>query len=255
VKYASPKLRQLLAAQYALGTLSGRACRRFQRLLAADGGLRAELVIWETRLASLGLRLKPVAPRDIVWLDLLQRLQTRVVPLQPAAPAESPRGEAGSGHLALWRTWAALATAASLLLGFQLWQTGNQPPAPPQIVRVEVPVVQPAPPAYVAMLQSEKAGATWLVSVSPEQGRMNIKVLAGSPADAKHDCQLWVIADGKPVSIGVIPRSGGASMPWPSTVAFAEGLTVAVSMEPAGGSPTGQPTGPVIAAAPVTKVG
>jgi anti-sigma-K factor RskA len=41
----------------------------------------------------------------------------------------------------------------------------------------------------------------------------------------------------------------------PGGLPFAAGATVAVSLEPAGGSPTGQPTGPVVTTATVLQAG
>lgn len=235
MRYDNDRLRRVLAAEYVLGTLRGPARARFERLLIGNGRLRAELRFWETHFNALALRLKPVAPRPLVWLELERRASASTV-----SQLRAPRQQAQR----FWQTWAALATAASVVLAVALF---NRPVPTPQIVEV------PAPAAYVAMLQPEKSAPKWLVSVAPEQGRMKIKVLGDSPADAQHDCELWVIAGGKPVSVGVIPRSGETSVPWPKDVPFVENLTVAVSLEPAGGSPTGTPTGPVLAASPIVR--
>jgi anti-sigma-K factor RskA len=61
--------------------------------------------------------------------------------------------------------------------------------------------------------------------------------------------ELWVIpADGKPRSLGVVPEKAAAAMTVPPEhrAMLAEGVTLAVSLEPEGGSPTGAPTGPVV---------
>jgi anti-sigma-K factor RskA len=69
--------------------------------------------------------------------------------------------------------------------------------------------------------------------------------------------ELWIIpADGKPRSLGLMPAGGPSSMP----VApghkphLHQGATFAISREPPGGSPTGAPTGPVIASGKITIV-
>ena len=64
MNYAQPRLKQMLAAEYVLGTLHGRARRRFARLLESRADLRAEVRYWEQRLAALQSGFKPVAPRD-----------------------------------------------------------------------------------------------------------------------------------------------------------------------------------------------
>jgi anti-sigma-K factor RskA len=108
---------------------------------------------------------------------------------------------------------------------------------------------------YVAMLHPEQQSSAWMVTVTPSSGRMKLKVLHEYPTDAQHDCELWVIAGGKPVSVGVMPRSGELTLSWPKDVPFAENLVLAVSMEPAGGSPTGSPTGPVLATGEIHQAG
>ncbi|TIP55629.1 anti-sigma factor, partial [Mesorhizobium sp.] len=73
--------------------------------------------------------------------------------------------------------------------------------------------------------------------------------VSGERAAGK-DFELWMI-EGKnaPVSMGVIPAGQTARMTISPAVQerLAQGAVLAVSLEPAGGSPTGQPTGPVVA--------
>jgi anti-sigma-K factor RskA len=60
---------------------------------------------------------------------------------------------------------------------------------------------------------------------------------------------LWLIpADGTPHSIGVMPeKTMRVTVDEKMADQFDTGVTLAVSLEPAGGSPTGLPTGPVLA--------
>jgi anti-sigma-K factor RskA len=70
------------------------------------------------------------------------------------------------------------------------------------------------------------------------------------PADPRHSHELWVIpAGGKPRSLGVMPDARQTHMQLADALAelMQEGATVAISVEPRGGSPTGSPTGPVVA--------
>jgi len=72
--------------------------------------------------------------------------------------------------------------------------------------------------------------------------------MAGAPG---HDHQLWIIpAGGSPVSLGIVRAGAPVRIQVPAAVAphFRARSAVALSVEPAGGSPTGQPTGPVVAA-------
>jgi anti-sigma-K factor RskA len=235
MKYDHPILRRELSAQYALGTLKGAARRRFESLLPRDAALRDELHWWEERLARLALRLKPVQPRQRVWLDLQHRALRE--PSRLPTKGSSVQGVA----------WIAL--AASFVIAVTLFLV---PPAPEP---VPIARTTPAEPTYWAVLRPEKQPSAWMVSVQPQAGRMKVKVLQAYPTDAKHDCELWVIVGGKPVSAGVMPRSGELTLSWPKTVPFAHNLVLAVSYEPAGGSPTGSPTGPVLATGEMHPVG
>ena len=63
-------------------------------------------------------------------------------------------------------------------------------------------------------------------------------------------------ANAAPVSLGLIPGVGNAQLGLSAAQLAVLGntATLAVSLEPAGGSPTGLPTGPVIFTAPLLRV-
>jgi anti-sigma-K factor RskA len=83
------------------------------------------------------------------------------------------------------------------------------------------------------------------------QGRLTITRVGGTLPDAEHSHELWIIAgNDPPVSLGVIPAEGETiSLP-----GAAAGAVLAVTLEPPGGSPTGKPTGPVVAKGALIKV-
>ena len=70
--------------------------------------------------------------------------------------------------------------------------------------------------------------------------------------------ELWLIVPGKdPRALGVFEadEAGGACHPGAAHGRrHHAGSALAVSLEPPGGSPTGQPTGPVIAVGKLTKL-
>ncbi|TXH05656.1 MAG: hypothetical protein E6R07_02280 [Nevskiaceae bacterium] len=244
MNYQQPQLRRMLAAEYVLGTLQGRARSRFRRLQARDPALRAEVRYWEQRLAGLNGGFKPVPPRPVVWAALDQRINANtVVPLHRA-----PRGT-------LWRNWAAVSTAAALLLALGLWQQMHQPPqivTRTETVRVEVPV--PAPMPYVAVLQPAKSEAHWKVSIYPDKGLIKVATTGRYAIDEQaKSLELWVVAADGPHSLGLLPASGDGEMPMPPGLKMDGDATLAVSLEPHGGSPTGKPTGPVLLAAPAVR--
>ena len=90
----------------------------------------------------------------------------------------------------------------------------------------------------------------------PPKGSGQITIHAGQlPArQAGRDYELWVLPKGgKPVSLGVLPSKGlfQRALSPAQEQALASSTQVAVSIEPAGGSPTGQPTGAIVFVAPL----
>lgn len=245
MKYQNAKLRQMLAAEYVLGTLHGRARARFQRLLGNDPALLKEVYYWEQRLAAFAASIKPVTPRALVWTQIDHAINASKVTRLPEKPARS--------GVNFWRAWALAATAASVVLGFGMWQEMQRGPQiieVPKIVAVKAPTL--AMP-YVALLQPEKSEAKWRVSLYPDRAMMKVAATGRYDMDDQHSLELWALEAQGPRSLGVLPTEGEAEMPLPKEMQVASDMTLAVSLEPRGGSPTGLPTGPVILSAPAIQ--
>lgn len=245
MKLDHPRLKQMLAAEYVLGTLHGRARRRFEALLRSRADLRDDVRYWERRLADLQAGFKPVPPREVVWAAIDREINAGTRATLPVRTR--------SAQLRFWQTWSVLATAASVVLAFGLVREMRQPQPPVQIVRVEVPVPQPMP--YVALLQPSGSQAQWLVTMSPERKLIRVSEMGEhSMESGRESLELWVIGDdGKPRSLGLLPMEGEEDMPMPGDMPMPKKPALAVSREPMGGSPTGQPTGPVIVVTPAQR--
>ncbi len=240
MKYQNTALRQMLSAEYVLGTLRGLARRRFDRLIRKDAALQREVQFWEARLNRLALEVKPVDPPETVWISLQKCIeQGNTVPLRPASAVAAKR--AGP---APWRIVAGLAAAAAVVLAVLL----SQPKTPADLPVAVVPAA-PAAESYVALLKMPDSDMQWTVSLTPARGRMTVAALGAAPQLGDRSPELWWLSPSGPVAIGVLPVQGGGSMPLPAALANATELKLAVSLEPHGGSPTGQPTGPVVTSA------
>lgn len=83
-------------------------------------------------------------------------------------------------------------------------------------------------------------------SYSRAEGMVRMERMAGPAAPDGSAYEGWIILPGQtPVSLGML---GDGMMEMPAGD-LPQGTVIAVSMEPAGGSTTGQPTGPVILSA------
>jgi anti-sigma-K factor RskA len=111
----------------------------------------------------------------------------------------------------------------------------------------------PTGPTFVAEIMAEDRAVVVQALFDPVSGEINIERAAGAPADGRV-FQLWLIAEGAsaPVSLGVLPSSTEALLTVPADLREAMiGGTLAISDEPPGGSPTGAPTGAVVAVGPL----
>ena len=231
--YSRAPLVDRLAAGYAAGTLRGGARRRYETLLPAHPALRLATRAWQDRLMPLTGVLPPVKPPARVWQRILARIDGRgdAVAASAARPA----------RLGLWRAWAGLASAATLVLAVLL---ANPPPTLPPVVVVLA--ATPAAGRTAAPLgNAGTTPASWVASISGDGRVLVTKPIVNVSVAAGRSLELWAIpAGGSPRSLGVIAAAG-------DTLALKGNLlqgvdTLAVSLEPAGGSPSGAPTGPVL---------
>ncbi len=96
----------------------------------------------------------------------------------------------------------------------------------------------------------------YLALYDPERGAVGLSHVSGERASGR-DFELWMIeGNNPPVSMGVIPAGPTAHIEIAPEAREKLGLgaVLAVSLEPAGGSPTGQPTGPVVAAGDLKNI-
>ena len=229
--YSRPHLADRLAADYVLGTLRGPALRRFEALLPAHPALRQSVQGWQERLSVLAMDVPPVQPSPQVWMAIQRRLFPDV-----ATQAPSPTRRWWQA-LSLWQGWAAIATVAAISLGVLLQQPS--PVQPPIVV-----VMSTTDPA----LQKTASGAApqFVASISGDGRSLVLKPLQGAQVTAQQALELWALpaSGAAPRSLGLVASNRVTTV---MRAALLEGTgAFAVSVEPAGGSPTGAPTGPVI---------
>ncbi|PHQ70874.1 MAG: hypothetical protein COB97_03575, partial [Paracoccus sp.] len=106
---------------------------------------------------------------------------------------------------------------------------------------------------YQAQLVSEDEALRVAARLMGDE--MEIAVEQGSPAEGRDYEIWWIRPDGSaPISLGLMPHSGNARMTLPSDLDPSEGIRIALTDEPAGGSPQGIATGPVVAIADLTSL-
>lgn len=224
-----------MAAEYALGVLSGDELRDARTRVQTDPQFAAEVARWRGRFAPLHQETAEVTPPASVWDRIADRITG------PGAANDNVAGL--RRRLFIWRAAAggmsALAASLAIIL---LWQ-------PQAVVSPQPSVQRSAQAPMVAMLGDDKAMKV-VASWDPNARQLVLAVAGDMPADPAHSHELWVIpSDGKPRSLGTMPSGKQMHMRLADALAtlLQQGSTIAISVEPPGGSKTGAPTGPVVA--------
>jgi anti-sigma-K factor RskA len=213
-----------LAGEYVLGTLAADERRAAEARLAADPAFRGAVAAWEARL-------QPFA--DAVGeLPVPAAVRARVLAAaEEGAPATEPGGEAAGNVVALrrsvrrWRIMTGLVGAAAAVLA----------------VVVAVDRLRPVPQTeFVAVLTAGGDAPAFVATVDTAAGTISVRRVAdAAPADRSYE--LWSIAPNEaPRSLGLVEQAS-FSQPLPVSPA-GDGVTLAITLEPKGGSPTGAPT-------------
>ncbi|WP_225032848.1 MULTISPECIES: anti-sigma factor domain-containing protein [Paraburkholderia] len=235
---ASSDDKDLRCAEYVLGVLSDEERREIELALQQEAGMAESLARWQARLMPLNEDVAEVMPPSHVW----DRLQAQL-------------GWTRTGHRAgLWNSllfwrWTGLASVvAACALAIVLTRT---------VMLHEAEAPRAGAQYLVATLERQGAGAAWTATVDAQHAQIVVVPPRDFVIAAHHSTQMWMIPPGsKPVSLGVIDPQR------PTIVHVARDrlqqlgaqTTLAVSLEPQGGSPTGQPTGPVLAAGRVEGI-
>jgi anti-sigma-K factor RskA len=230
MRYDDFELLDRIAREYVVGTLRGRARRRFEKLLSSNETARLRVREWEDRLLPLSLDLEPVSPQASVWQGIETRLDDR-------AARGGARAEPRDSLIRRFRwAFAAMLAVAAVGLGWLV-------------------LTSPGSPTAIAVLAPEGQPPIWNVETFPDRESIRIVALSPVPVQPGKTYELWALPEGgAPVSLGLMPpASETRRLSAAQLAALAASKQVAVSLEPPGGSPTGAPTGPVLYVGAITQ--
>lgn len=233
MKFSDATLRNKLAAEYVLGTMSARARRRLEAKLRENPALRRAVSDWEAKLVPMANTLPEMEPPARVW----QAIQARLHHAQARAPG-------WFANLAFWRFSSLAAGLMALGLIVVLMQPYFEAPVEPEGRMVVVMNdIQTHKPAMTATWEPGQPGKT-------EARMIRIRVIGHAEMAQGTSWELWLLPgpDKQPVSLGLITTHETQTVVVPA--ALAAGLDsaagLAMSVEPGGGSPTGVPSGPIL---------
>lgn len=229
MNYLTDPRRNALASQYVLGTLQGPARIRFQRLLMQHLPMRETLWLWESHLNALGGSLPAQVPAPEVWENI--QVQLGFLPL-PESNSQQPPANVVLFPRTTTRKWqwlSGLSAAAAIVFAVLLFSPQLLPPTG-------------SPESQLAIVQGEQAQALWLIKVNKDN--ISVQATAKFQPQQDKDYELWIVAkDGRaPISLGLLPKQGKLILARADIIDKIEIAALAVSLEPLGGSPNGQPT-------------
>lgn len=218
---------------------------------------------WENRLAPLQLETPLAAPSE----DLLRRIEIaidadetpeagvvggaasglfaaddgdpsaapeiRATPDHDGGPAPEASAvvelAAARARLSRWKGIAGVAIAAAAAMAIYIAVPGEAPsPAPTEAAR------------YVAVVTADDGSGTGLIIQFDTASGVATVIPAGAVPPDGSSYEMWHLPEGatRPVSLGLLPQNAVAR----TTITAGAGDLFAISLEPPGGSPTGQPT-------------
>lgn len=222
-----------LAGEYALSLLDPVDRIDVERRAEREPALAAAIAEWRDRLVEIDASAAPLAPSADLWPRIGRALDGERHEAQAKAVPARPSGGSGFwSNVAALRGLSLAGAAASLALAFVAITAYQAAQRQPQVIAVLLRADQ-TPGAVVEVFAD---GSSYVASLA------DVEV----PADRA--LQVWTLPDPAtgPVSIGLLGRDPSArldavSLPSPKPRQLYE-----ITLEPAGGSPTGKPTGPIL---------
>ncbi len=235
-RYQNPELYELLSAEYVLGTLTGKARARFEKLMRERPYIQYSVDLWQDRFGSAVECLPDEKPSRHVWESIQKEIgyhhsSVNTQQTQPAAtePGWLAKLFGGSG------VWKAATAVMSLVLATI-------------VLSPEKPSRQMAMPSYVAVLESDHQTPMMVTLGNNSKRVVSVRVMEMPQLTAEQDLQLWAVHAPKsaPIPIGLLRKDNMETQLQlsPSQWQRIDGAkTFAISFEPKGGSPSGLPTG------------
>jgi anti-sigma-K factor RskA len=205
MKYTHPELLEHLASSYVLGTLTGGARRRFERLQRDRADVRVLVAQWEARLGQLAVSVPVQQPSPQLWKAIATRTQPRAAASSGGWPGWLKPAGFGFGGLA------AGVMAASLLFVTApgVFMSSDQ---------LAMRSGEKLPQSYVGLLTDAQGKGKLLVSSLRHGKTMTVKVIGPITPPASGTLVLWAVpTDGPAFALGPVPVTGSAVSMLPDT--------------------------------------
>jgi anti-sigma-K factor RskA len=223
---------EVLAGEYVLGLLDAADAAALEARAASEPAVRAAIASARERFLALDVAAPAARVEEALWRRIEAGLggteASKVVSLDAHRKA-SARPAARTARGGFWQGFAA-ASVVALIAGALAYG-----------------LVRPADPRLIVVLLDAEAKPVSLVEAFAGQ-RIRVVPLKHIDVPAGKTLQVWTLPDPKtgPVSMGLLPAVSKTVLEGPELPAPKLDQLYEITIEPAGGSPTGRPTGPVV---------
>lgn len=248
----SPEEQNLLLGEHALGLLDPEREAEVRAWIERDDNAARMALRWQQHWLSVSDRLPPEPPSDSLW----KRIDASLVRLkQSPAPRDTGQDNATTGAPWLLR-WLGgglgLGLGAGLALALVMQVGPFSPDAPLDDGSPQLATQTPGDSMQrmIAVMQTpEDPGTpTWVANVTPSGGlQLTPKVSIERPTERA--IELWTLTDPQegPRSLGLVDPIAGIELSAEQIGSMSPGQLLEMTLEPRGGSPTGKPTGKILA--------
>jgi anti-sigma-K factor RskA len=221
-----------MAAEFVLGLLAPSAMAEAERRLITDAAFARAVDVWRERLAAFDDTAEPIEPSPPLW----GRIERSTLAAATHGAQRSRPWHGLWNSLWVWR--AATAGAAALALLFAVTSLVS--------IRFARDVAA-RKPVLVAILVGEGNQAGAVVNAFAN-GRVELVPLRDVAVPAGRALQVWTLWDRAvgPRSVGLIERARTIRLDLDALPPPGPDQLFEITLEPAAGSPTGRPTGPVL---------
>jgi anti-sigma-K factor RskA len=216
-----------LAGEFVLGLLEGEAKVLAERRLASDQNFAREVEIWRARFAEFDGTTEPRPADDALW----SRIEAGV----RGGAGHSERGPSAWTqwweNLALWRATALAASVAVLALAVGLG--------------FAIRAAREQPTMVAVLLDGNRAGA---VVNAFADGRVVLVPITVFNVPEGRALEVWTLPSRErgPVSVGLMQQARTLELSLKDLPPPGVDQLFEITLEPATGSPTGRPTGPIL---------
>lgn len=223
---------EMLAGEFVLGLVEGRDRDAVERRIETDRAFADAVERWRVRLQPIDLGTLPLQPSPELWPRIEAALAARERRPAVASPSFRDRMTGWWDSLTVWRGAAVAGAVACLVLAVGLVaaldRAGRQP-------------------TMVAVLLTDANVAAAVVHTFAD-GRVELLPLQSIAVPEGRALEIWTLWDRQagPRSVGLIEQARTTPLRL-DNLPLGTGQLFEITLEPATGSPTGRPTGPIIA--------